>query len=96
MNNSGRTSIYPLYSLSFILCQGISGFSVLFSVCQGFVWDGISQPIQQLEMKLVALARTWSRISNPTRQRIKNQRVYFADKGLSSQSYGFSISHIRM
>ena len=27
------------------------------------------------------------------RQHIKKQRHYFADKGLSSQSYGFSSSH---
>ena len=30
------------------------------------------------------------------RQRIKKQRHYFADKGLSSQSYGFSSSHVWM
>ena len=30
------------------------------------------------------------------RQHIKKQRHYFANKGLSSQSYGFSISHARM
>ena len=30
------------------------------------------------------------------RQHIKKQRHYFADKGPSSQSYGFSISHVRM
>ena len=30
------------------------------------------------------------------RQRIKNQRHYFANKGLSSQSYGFSNSHVWM
>ena len=30
------------------------------------------------------------------RQRIKKQRYYFANKGLSSQSYGFSSSHIWM
>ena len=30
------------------------------------------------------------------RQSIKKQRHYFADKGLSSQSYGFSSSHVRM
>ena len=29
----------------------------------------------------------------PTRQHIKKQRYYFANKGLSSQSYGFSNSH---
>ena len=27
---------------------------------------------------------------------IKRQRYYFADKSLSSQSYGFSSSHVRM
>ena len=31
-----------------------------------------------------------------SRQHIKNQRHYFANKGLSSQSYGFSSSHVWM
>ena len=31
-----------------------------------------------------------------TRQHIKKQRHYFVNKGLSSQSYGFSSSHVRM
>ena len=30
------------------------------------------------------------------RQHIKKQRCYFADKGPSSQSYGFSSSHVWM
>ena len=30
------------------------------------------------------------------RQHIKKQRHHFADKGLSSQSYGFSSSHVQM
>ena len=30
------------------------------------------------------------------RQHIKKQRYYFADKGLSRQSYGFSSSHVWM
>ena len=30
------------------------------------------------------------------RLHIKKQRCYFADKGLSSQSYGFSSSHVWM
>ena len=29
-------------------------------------------------------------------QKNKKQRYYFANKGLSSQSYGFSSSHVRM
>ena len=33
---------------------------------------------------------------NKPRQHIKNQRHYFADKSLSSQSYGFSSSHVWM
>ena len=32
----------------------------------------------------------------PTRQHIKKQRHYFANKGPSSQSYGFSNSHVWM
>ena len=31
---------------------------------------------------------------NQLRQPIKKQRHYFANKGLSSQSYGFSRSHV--
>ena len=30
------------------------------------------------------------------RQNIKKQRHYFVNKGLSSQGYGFSSSHVRM
>ena len=30
------------------------------------------------------------------RQHIKKQRYHFADKGPSSQSYGFSSSHVQM
>ena len=30
------------------------------------------------------------------RQHIKNQRHYFANKGLSSQSYGFSSNHVQI
>ena len=35
-------------------------------------------------------------ITNQPRQHIKKQRHYFADKDLSSQSYGFSSSHVWM
>ena len=33
-------------------------------------------------------------LEDKPRQHIKKQRHYFTDKGLSSQSYGFSISHV--
>ena len=38
----------------------------------------------------------WKKSYDQPRQHIKKQRHYFADKGLHSQSYGFSSSHIRI
>ena len=35
-------------------------------------------------------------ITNLDRQHIKKQRHYFANKGLYSQSYGFSSSHVQI
>ena len=36
----------------------------------------------------------WKESYDQPRQHIKKQRHYFADKGLSSQSYGFSSRHV--
>ena len=45
------------------------------------------------EIKLVS----WKKSYDQSRQHIKKQRhYYFADKGLYSQSYGFSSSHVWM
>ena len=38
----------------------------------------------------------WKESYDQPRQHIKKQRHYFADKGPSSQSYGFSSSHVWM
>ena len=38
----------------------------------------------------------WKKSYNKPRQHFKKQRHYFANKGLSSQSYGFSSSHVWM
>ena len=38
----------------------------------------------------------WKESCGKSRQHIKKQRHHFADKTLSSQSYGFSSSHVRM
>jgi len=38
----------------------------------------------------------WKKSDDQTRQHIKNQRHYFTNRGLSSQSYGFSSSHVWM
>ena len=46
-------------------------------------------------MKLKMLA-PWKKNYDKSRQHIKKQRQYFANKGPSSQSYAFSSSHVWM
>ena len=36
----------------------------------------------------------WKKLYDQTRQHIKKQRHYFANKGSSSQGYGFSCGHV--
>ena len=61
--------------------------------CQEFIPCGVCQDQrdkisgQQSEMK---------KSYDKPRQRIKKQRCYFADKGLYSQNYSFSSSHVQM
>ena len=38
----------------------------------------------------------WKESYDPPRQHIKKQRYYFANKGPSSQGYGFSSGHVWM
>ena len=38
----------------------------------------------------------WKKIYDKPRQYIKKQRHHFADKGLYTQSYGFSSSHVQI
>ena len=45
------------------------------------------------EIKMLA---SWKKSYHKPREHIKKQRHYFADQGLSSQSYGFSSSHVWM
>ena len=46
-------------------------------------------------MKLKDACSLEGNCDKPT-QHIKKQRHYFANKGLSSQSYGFSSSHVQI
>ena len=39
---------------------------------------------------------SWKKMYDQPRQHNKKQRHYFANKGLSSQSFGFSSSHVWM
>ena len=62
----------------------------------GFILGG-SKTLQMVTaaMKLKMLA-PWKKSNDQPRQYIKKQRHYFANKGPSSQSYGFSSSHVWM
>ena len=41
-------------------------------------------------------AYSWKESCDQPRQHIKEQRYYFANKGPSSQGYGFSCGHVWM
>ena len=56
-----------------------------------FIWAPKS-----LQMVTAAIKFPWKESYDQPRQHIENQRHYFANKGLSSQSYGFSSSHVWM
>ena len=45
------------------------------------------------EIKMLA---PWKKSYDKPRQHIKKQKHHFADKGVYSQSYGFSYSHVWM
>ena len=62
-----------------------------------FFFFGAPKSLQMLTavMKLKDLA-PWKKSYDQPRQHIKKQRHYFANKGPSSQSYGFFSSHVCM
>ena len=60
-----------------------------------FSWAPKSLQIVTAAMKLKELA-PWEKSYDQPRQHIKKQRHYFASKGPSSQSSGFSSSHVWM
>ena len=64
-----------------------------------FIWILDWTP-KSLWMVTVAIklkdACPWKKSYDKPRQHIKKQRYHFADKGLSSQSFGFSSSHVWM
>ena len=60
-----------------------------------FSWAPKSLQMETAAMKLRHLL-LWKKSYDQRRQHIKKQRRYFANKGPSSQSYGFSSSHVWM
>ena len=61
-----------------------------------FSWPPKSLQMVTAAMKLKDAFAPWKKSYDQPRQHIKKQRHYFADKGQSSQSYGFSSSHVWM
>ena len=55
-------------------------------------WRSLSHPLLHWENQFAP----WKKSYDQHRQHIKKQRHYFSDKGPSSQSYGFSSSHVWM
>ena len=63
------------------------------------VTDFILGAPKSLQMLIAAMKlkdTPWKKSYDQTRQHIKKQRHYFANKSPSSQSYGFSSSHVWM
>ena len=62
-----------------------------------FIFGGLQNHcrwgLQPWNWKMLA---PWKKSYEQPRQHIKKQSHYFANKGLSSQSYGFSSSHVQM
>ena len=65
--------------------------------CDRFYFGGAPKSLQVVTAAM-KLKNTCSleEINEQPRQLIKKQRHYFTNKGLSSQSYGFSSSHVWM
>ena len=59
-----------------------------------FFWAPKS--LQMVTAAMKKMLAPWKKSYDQTRQHIKKQRHYFANKGPSSQSYGFSSSHVWM
>ena len=80
----------PLTSDSFLWVGIMSKEGQLYGHVQG-IWIKHKQGWIKLKD-----AYSWKKTYDQPRQHIKKQRHYFANKGPSSQSYGFSSSHVWM
>ena len=57
---------------------------------------GVSKSLQIVIAAMKLKDTPWKESYDQPRQHIKKQRCYFANKGPSSQGYGFSSSHVWM
>ena len=61
--------------------------------CGSSSWTCMAASPPRLSVKALA---PWKKSYDQPRQHIKKERHYFANKGPSNQSYGFSSSHVWM
>ena len=61
-----------------------------------FFWTPKSLQMVTAAMKFKKTLTPWKKSYDQSRQHIEKQRHYFANKGLSSQGYGFSCGHVWM
>ena len=61
-----------------------------------FILGGAPKSLQMVTAAMIKMFTPWEKIYDQPRQHIKKQRCHFANKGPSSQGYGFSSSHIWM
>ena len=64
--------------------------------CQTLIWGAPKSLWMVIAAMKLKDACSLEKSYDQPRQHIKKQRHYFANKGLSSQSYGFSNSHVWM
>ena len=57
---------------------------------------GAPEPLQMVIAAMKLKDTSWKKNYDQHRQHITKQRHYFANKGLSSQGYDFSSSHVWM
>ena len=50
----------------------------------------------EMKTRLLLGRKAMTKLDNMLKSRVKNQRYYFANKGPSSQGYGFSSGHVWM
>ena len=62
---------------------------------QALFW-GVSEISADGDSHEIKTLAPWKKSYDQPRQHLKKQRRYFANKGPSSQSYGFSSSHVFM
>ena len=61
-----------------------------------FIWGGSKITADGYCSHEIKTLAPWKKSYDTPRQHIKKQRHYFANKGPSSQSYGFFSSHVWM